>query len=101
MPTDDTNGLGGDVESVARAIADARYHARLDVIAASQSTDRPISCPGPFDGMDYLIPAEQWDRASDSIRDPYRADARAALAVSTYWAHVPDSQEKEADTCNP
>lgn len=67
------------LEKAARAIAHSDYEARLSVIRASQSTDSPISCPGAFDGMDYLIREEAWEAADERLKEPYRRQARAVL----------------------
>ena len=75
-------GCDSMLEKMAQAMADQEYRARIQVIRASQNTDRPISVPGPFDGLDYLLSAAQWERAGsdhDVIKNPYRAMARAAV----------------------
>jgi hypothetical protein len=68
------------IEKMARAMAHSDYQARLKVIEESQSTDRPISVPGPFDGLDYLLSESRWDQGGAGfIKESYRRLARAAL----------------------
>jgi len=88
------------IEAGARAMANAKYEARIAVIAASRNTDRPISYPGPFDCMDYLLSAEMWDdpdeRGAGFIKDCYRAEATAAFdaILSEIW--TPSAEMVEA-----
>ena len=79
------------IERMARAMADNRFNERLKVIRASRTTKRPISYPGPFDGMDYLISAEMWDAGNGlgDTQEPYRSDARAAYAALLELVHLP------------
>jgi hypothetical protein len=68
------------VEQMARAMADDDYRRRVGEIAASQSTDRPISSHGPFDGLEFRLSAEQWDQAGNDHPEKVRW-MHAALAA--------------------
>lgn len=67
------------LERAARSLAHSDYMARVEQIKASQSTAYPISSPGPFDGLEYLIHERQWDATEDSRKQPYRRQARVVL----------------------
>lgn len=81
VPTEQSSSVSPMLEKMARAMANDDYEARIEFIRASQKTDRPISVPGPFDGLDYLLSAKQWDtlQGAEFLKDEHRRRARAAL----------------------
>lgn len=75
--------MDGAIEKRARELADARFRARWDQIRVSWETDKPISAPGPLDGLDYLIGADEWDKTPDNfIKEEYRKEARQESATT-------------------